>query len=99
MLPVRYSLTLFNLFEFEQNVRSQHCLPSSISNKEKKRREIITFISIEIKLLVVNKKIVKQVAGIDVAQKELVVTVGRMYDDWSPELYETKSICEYTQGV
>ena len=27
------------------------------------------------------KKIVKQVVGIDVAQKELVVSLGRMYDD------------------
>lgn len=37
-----------------------------------------------------NKKIVKQAAGIDVAQKELVVTLGRMYDDWTPELYSYK---------
>jgi len=37
-----------------------------------------------------NKKIVKQVAGIDVAQKELVVTLGRMYEDWTPELYSHK---------
>jgi transposase len=37
-----------------------------------------------------NKKIVKQTAGIDVAQKELVVTLGRMYDDWTPELYSYK---------
>jgi transposase len=36
------------------------------------------------------KKIVKQVVGIDVAQKELVVTLGRMYDDWTPELYSHK---------
>ena len=27
------------------------------------------------------KKIVKQVVGIDVAQNELVVCLGRMYDD------------------
>jgi transposase len=37
------------------------------------------------------KRIVKQVAGIDVAQKELVVSLGRMYDDWSPEVYGHKS--------
>lgn len=37
------------------------------------------------------KKIVKQVAGIDVAQKELVVSLGRMYDDWSPEVYVHKT--------
>jgi len=37
------------------------------------------------------KRIVKQVAGIDVAQKELVVSLGRMYDDWSPEVYTHKT--------
>ena len=36
------------------------------------------------------KKIVKQVAGIDVAQDELVVQLARMYDDWTPELYASK---------
>jgi transposase len=33
------------------------------------------------------KKVVKQSVGIDVAQKELVVTFGRMYDDFSIEMY------------
>ena len=32
------------------------------------------------------KRLLKQVVGIDVAQKELVVSVGRMYDDLLPEL-------------
>lgn len=44
------------------------------------------------------KKIVKQVAGIDVAQKELVVTMGRMYDDWTPELYSHKSFANTQKG-
>src|SRR6266540_5092329 len=44
------------------------------------------------------KKIVKQVAGIDVAQKELVVTLGRMYDDWTPELYSHKSFANTQKG-
>jgi transposase len=35
-------------------------------------------------------KIVKQVAGIDVAQKELVVTLGRIWDDFSIELFAYK---------
>lgn len=35
-------------------------------------------------------KVLKQVAGIDVAQKELVVTLGRMYEDLSIELYAYK---------
>lgn len=44
------------------------------------------------------KKIVKQVVGIDVSQKELVICVGRMYDDWSPELYGSKSIVNSLKG-
>jgi transposase len=43
-------------------------------------------------------KIVKQVAGIDVAQKELVVTLGRMNDDWTPELYARKSFENSSKG-
>ncbi|MEJ7679698.1 MAG: transposase [Segetibacter sp.] len=44
------------------------------------------------------KKIVKQVAAIDVAQKELVVCLGRMYDDWSPELYAHKTFANTAKG-
>jgi transposase len=45
-----------------------------------------------------NKKIVKQVVGIDVAQKELVVSIGRMFDDWSPELYSYKTFPNTAKG-
>lgn len=44
------------------------------------------------------KKIVKQVAGIDVAQKELVVCLGCMYDDWSPSLYAHKTFANTEKG-
>lgn len=44
------------------------------------------------------KKIVKQAAGIDVAQKELVVCLGKMYDDWSPELYAAKTFANTAKG-
>lgn len=44
------------------------------------------------------KKIVKQVLGIDVAQKELVVCLGRMFDDWTPELYGHKSFANTAKG-
>jgi transposase len=44
------------------------------------------------------KKIVKQVVGIDVAQNELVVCLGRMYDDWTPELYATNTFANTTKG-
>lgn len=45
------------------------------------------------------KKIVKQVAGIDVAQKELVVCLGKMYDDWTPELYASKVFPNTAKGI
>lgn len=44
------------------------------------------------------KRIVKQVVGIDVAQKELVVCLGRMYDDWTPELYANKTFANTVKG-
>jgi transposase len=44
------------------------------------------------------KKIVKQVAGIDVAQNELVICLGRMYEDWSPELYASKTFANTPKG-
>lgn len=45
------------------------------------------------------KKVIKQVLGIDVAQKELVVCLGRMYDDWTPELYANKTFANTSKGV
>jgi transposase len=44
------------------------------------------------------KKIVKQLAGIDVAQNELVVCLGKMYDDWTPELYAHKTFANNAKG-
>lgn len=44
------------------------------------------------------KKIVKQVLGIDVAQKELVVSLGRMHDDWTPELYSHGTFANSKKG-
>lgn len=44
------------------------------------------------------KKIVKQVAGIDVAQKELVVSLGRMYEDLTLEVYAFKTIPNTSKG-
>ena len=45
------------------------------------------------------KKVVKQVAGIDVAQKELVVTLGRMLDDFSIELFAYKVFKNTEKGI
>lgn len=44
------------------------------------------------------KRIVKQVAGIDVAQDELVVCLGRMTDDWKPELFASKNFVNNLKG-
>lgn len=44
------------------------------------------------------REIVKQVAAIDVDQKLLVTTLGRMYDDWSPELYAQKTFANTQKG-
>lgn len=43
-------------------------------------------------------KILKHVAGIDVAQKELVVCMGRMYDDLTTELYAHKTFANTSPG-
>ena len=43
-------------------------------------------------------KIVKQTAGIDVAQKELVVTLGRIFDDFSIELFAHKAFKNNDSG-
>lgn len=45
------------------------------------------------------KKAVKQVAGIDVAQKELVVTLGRMLDDFTIELFSYKVFRNSDSGI
>jgi len=44
------------------------------------------------------KNIVKQVTGIDVDQKELVVCLGRMCNDWTPELYAHKTFKNNKKG-
>ena len=44
------------------------------------------------------KKILKQVAGIDVAQDELVVCLGRMYDDLGLELYNHRTFPNTSKG-
>ena len=44
------------------------------------------------------KKIVKQVAGIDVAQNELVVCLGKMHDDLTLELFAFKTFANTVTG-
>ncbi len=44
------------------------------------------------------KKIVKQVVGIDVAQKELVVSIGRLFDDLAVDIYANKPFANTRKG-
>ena len=45
------------------------------------------------------KKVLKQVVGVDVAQKELVTSLGRMYDDFSIELYSHRVFKNTEKGM
>ncbi|QEK51349.1 IS110 family transposase [Pedobacter aquae] len=45
------------------------------------------------------KKVLKQVLGIDVAQKELVVTLGRTLEDFTSELYAYKVFKNTDKGI
>lgn len=45
-----------------------------------------------------NEKITRQAVGIDVAQKELVVCLGRMHEDWTTELYGHKCFANTEKG-
>jgi transposase len=44
------------------------------------------------------KKIVKQSVGIDVAQKDLVVSFGRLHEDWSWEVFAFKTFANNNKG-
>jgi transposase len=44
------------------------------------------------------KRLLKQVVGIDVAQKELVVSIGRMHDDLAPEVYGNHAFANSLKG-
>ncbi len=95
MFSRRNGLTLFYLFEFEQNVRNP--TRRSIQNIQPGDKTKGDF-SLFIFKLNGMKRTVKQVAGIDVSQKELVVCLGRMYDNWTPELYASKTFPNTEKG-
>lgn len=44
------------------------------------------------------KRVLKQVLGVDVAQKELVVSLGRMHEDLVPEIYAYKVFANSPKG-
>ena len=95
MLSLRNCLILFYLFEFEQNVRNTaRPYIQNIQSGEKTQGRFSLF---HLNPLVM-KKIVKQVVGIDVAQKELVVSLGRLRDDISTEIYANKTFRNEPKG-
>jgi transposase len=67
---------------------------SRISNQEVKRRRVFACRLAK----TTGMKILKQVAGIDVAQKELVVSLGRMHEDLTTEIYGCKTFRNSDKG-
>ena len=96
MFSLRNGLTLFYFFEFEQNVRNKAML--YIQNNHAGDKTKGDFSLYDFLKNIGMKKIVKQVAGIDVAQDELVVCMGRMHDDLTSELYSSKTFANTTKG-
>lgn len=98
MLAKRYGLTLFNLFEFEQNVRSAalRCI-QNIQPGDKTKGDFHFSIFLTLKSIGMEKTL-KQVAGIDVAQNELVVSLGKMDDNLSVKLYASKIFANTAKG-
>ncbi len=94
MFAQRNCLTLFNLSRV--STECKECFPqdgiSSISKQEtKRRRGFSLFKSIDMKVL-------KQSVGIDVAQKELVVCLGRLTEDLHCELYHKRTFVNNQKG-
>jgi transposase len=99
MFGDRNCLIFFYLFELEQNVRNFACRSiQNIQPGEKAKGGFSLLFFTKQKDLKM-KKIVRQVLGIDVAQKELVVCLGRMYDgDWAIELYAHRTFPNTENG-
>jgi transposase len=97
--PMRYTVAKifaspFYLFEFEQNVRT---IARSIDSEYPVRRQNEGRFS----LLTINPfkmKILKQVVGIDVAQKELVVSFGIIKDDVQAEILSNQTFSNTKEG-
>ncbi len=95
MQGVRNSLTFFYLFEFEQNVRNT---TGSVYPEYPTRRQNEERCSLFNKKKNGMKTVIKQVVGIDVAQIELVVSLGRMNEQLDCELYAYKVFPNTTKG-
>lgn len=92
MFSQRNRLILFYLFEFEQNVRNVavlHIQNVQPGDKMKGDFHFKTFCM---------KQIIKHVAGVDVAQNELVVSLGKLYDDFDIEIFAYKVFPNHLNG-
>src|SRR5690554_1399630 len=72
-----------------------HSSISRISDQEKKRGEIYHFVLLNNHKM---KKTLKQVLGVDVDQKNLVVTLGRLTEDLTVELYAHRVFANNKKG-
>jgi transposase len=98
MFGDRNCLIFFYLFELEQNVRDFACRSiQNIQPGEKAKGGFSLLFFTKQKDLKM-KKIVRQVLGIDVAQKELVVCLGRVYDEQTLELYAHRTFPNTKKG-
>jgi len=98
MLSLRYSLALFYSFEFEQNVRNTTCLVYPVYPIRRQDEGEFFHFLFKSNIEMNSKTIVRQVAGIDVAQNELVVSLGRRYDDFNLDLYANKVFANNEKG-
>lgn len=96
MLTRRYCLTSFYLFEFEQNVRNT--VMRYIQNIQPGEKTKKGFHLWKSKLTSMNKKLLKQVAGIDVAQRKIDVSLGMMDDQADTEVYAYKAFNNNEKG-
>jgi len=87
----------FYLFEFEQNVRNTVGL--YIHNIQPGDKTKGDFHFILKRIISMNQQILKQVVGIDVSQKELVVCFGRMTDALCPQLCSHASFANTPAGM
>jgi len=97
MFSQRYSLTLFYLLESEQNVRNTAGLYSqNIQLGDQTKKGYSLEFNLTQKKMMSN--IVKQAAGIDVAQNELVVSLGSMNHDTGTDIFAFKTFPNSAKG-
>ena len=93
MLTYRNWLTPFNSFEFEQNVRNVACSAyPGYPTRSQNEGGFSLWIDRQV------MKILKQVAGIDVSQNELVVSLGRMHENLTTEIHAYKTFPNNEKG-